>query len=79
MVLDCIIDKIKKDMTKEEAIAAMQEGKKVTHQYFSSDEWMAMREDQIVLEDGVVCSPDEFWLYRQDPEWDDGYELFKLK
>ena len=28
-------------MTKEEAIKAMSEGKKVRHRYFSPDEWMA--------------------------------------
>lgn len=62
-------------MTKEEAIQAMREGKKVTHQFFSPDEWMTMREGQIVLEDGVVCSPGDFWIYRRGSEWDDGYEL----
>ena len=30
-------------MSKEEAIQAMQEGKKVTHSYFSKDEWMTMQ------------------------------------
>ena len=39
-------------MTKEEAIKAMQDGKKVTHRYFSSNEWMSMHDGLIVLEDG---------------------------
>lgn len=30
-------------MTKQEAIQAMREGKKVTHRYFSSDEWMGIK------------------------------------
>ena len=29
-------------MSKEEAIQAMKEGKKVTHRFFSSDEWMTI-------------------------------------
>lgn len=62
-------------MTKAEAIQAMQEGKKVTHLYFSPDEWMTMREGEIVLEDGVVCPQGDFWFYRWGPEWNDGYEI----
>ena len=30
------------EMSKEEAIQAMKEGKKVTHRFFSSDEWMTI-------------------------------------
>lgn len=67
-------------MNKQEAIHAMQEGKKVTHRYFTPDEWMTMKDDMMVLEDGVIhgitCTPEEFWKYRTDSRWDDGYELF---
>ena len=64
-------------MTKEEAIKAMSEGKKVRHRYFSFDEWMTMKDGMIVLEDGVICPPQEFWQWRTDSRWDDGYELSK--
>ena len=63
-------------MNKQEAIEAMQEGKKVTHQHFSPNEWMTMKDEMILLEDGVVCPPKEFWKCRADSAWDDGYELF---
>ena len=63
-------------MNKQEAILAMQEGKKVTHRYFSPNEWMAMKDGMIVLEDGVICPPEEFWQWRTDAVWNDGYELF---
>ena len=63
-------------MTKEEAIKAMQDGKKVTHRYFSSNEWMSMHDWLIVLEDGVMCTPYEFWRWRTDPVWNNGYDLF---
>lgn len=66
-------------MTKTEAIQAMQEGKKVTHQYFDAKEWMTMSNGMVVLEDGVVCTPNEFWHWRTVPAWNDGYELFKNK
>ena len=63
-------------MNKQEGIHAMQEGKKVTHRYFTPNEWMTMKEGMIVLEDGGVCPPDEFWQWRIDPVWNDEYELF---
>jgi hypothetical protein len=63
-------------MNKAEAIQAMREGKKVTHRYFSQDEWMTMEGGQILLEDGVRCSQNQFWADRTSPEWEDGYSLF---
>ena len=43
-------------MSKEEAIQAMKEGKKVTHRFFSSDEWMTIENGFLLLEDGVVLN-----------------------
>ncbi len=63
-------------MNKQEAIHAMQEGKKVTHRRFMPSECMTMLMGMIVLEDGVICPPKEFWQWRTDPVWNDGYELF---
>ena len=63
-------------MTKQEAIAAMQEGKKVTHEYFGQDEWVTMKDGSIVLEDGVSCHPLEFWRWRTASAWLDNWELF---
>lgn len=63
-------------MNKQEAILAMQEGKKVTHRYFFTNEWMTIKDGMIVLEDGVICHPKEFWQWRTDSAWNDGYELF---
>jgi hypothetical protein len=68
-----------KTMTKQEAIAEMQKGKKVRHQYFSPDEWMTMEDGQIVLEDGVKCSTYEFWRWRTDAFWDNDYSLVEEK
>ena len=68
-------------MNKQEAILAMGEGKKITYKYFSPNECMSMKDGMMVLEDGVIpgvtCTPEEFWKYRTDAKWDDGYELFK--
>lgn len=64
-------------MTKQEAINAMQEGKKVTHRYFTSDEWMTMVGGDIMTEEGYKVPPKEFWQYRTDEFWNDGFELFE--
>lgn len=63
-------------MTKEQAKQAMRDGNKVTHRHFSPDEWVTMVGDQLKLEDGVVCYPDEFWRWRTDKTWDDGWDFF---
>ena len=64
-------------MTREEARHAMREGKKVTHTYFSSEEWVTMDNGLILFEDGVRCSSYEFWRWREDSIFDDGWEFFK--
>ena len=43
-------------MSKEEAIQAMKEGKKVTHRFFSSDEWMRGIPTWFVLPDDMMFS-----------------------
>jgi len=56
-------------MTKEEAIQAMREGKKVTHEYCSDDEYLYERNDgKIVTEEGYTVTND-FWSYRTSPGW----------
>ena len=64
-------------MDKEEAIRAMQAGNKVTHTYFTPDEWMTMKGSRIILEDGSSCWAYEFWADRNGFGWSDGYSLFK--
>lgn len=66
-------------MTKEEAIKAMSEGKKVTHPRFMPSECMTMLMGMIVFDDGVVgtaYTPQEFWQWRTATVWNDGYEIF---
>ena len=63
-------------MTRGEAIKAMREGKKVTHKYFTPDEWATQSHGLILIEDGVKCSPAEFWTDRQSEMFADGWDLF---
>jgi len=64
-------------MTKNEAIGHMRNGVKITHTYFDKKEWMMIKGDNMVLEDGVVFPIDEYWKYRTQDYWNDGYSFFK--
>lgn len=65
-------------MTREEAIKAMSEGKKVRHKYFSREEWVTMKSNgEYLFEDGYSVSPELFWFDRQDSYWDKDWEIFK--
>ena len=64
-------------LSRDEAIAEMKKGNKVTHASFTDSEWMTMDRNKILLEDGVRCSPDEFWRYRQLECWNNDYAIFK--
>lgn len=40
-------------MTRAEAIQSMREGKKVSHRYFSPNEYLFIKDDNVSSEDGV--------------------------
>lgn len=63
-------------LSKAEAIDHMMQGKLITHRWFSNDEYMTMSGGKILLEDGVRCSPIEFWQWRTGNGWEDGYSLY---
>jgi predicted methyltransferase MtxX (methanogen marker protein 4) len=52
-------------MTLEEAKTLAQQGVKVTHEYFTSDEYMTMQGNIIIFEDGVEIFFDE-WIKGKD-------------
>ncbi len=65
-------------MTKQEAIKSMREGKKITHLHLGKSEWMTMdNEGYLLLEDGVKCSLTEFFGWRIDKSWDNGYSFYE--
>lgn len=65
-------------MTKEEAIELMKKGVKMTHDFFTPTEWVSIgKNGKYVFEDGVECNHDEFWQYRQNEYWKDGWIVFK--
>jgi len=62
-------------MTFEEAKEQARKGIKVTHEYFTDDEYMTMQGNMIVFEDGVKIFADE-WSKDKDYLLD-GWSLFK--
>ena len=63
-------------MTKQEAIIAMQNGIKLTHKNFSSDEWIREKIGMYEFEDGCLCDFEEFWQFRQGSAWEKDWEVF---
>ena len=64
-------------MTKIEAIAAMREGKKVTHTYFTADEWITLTPNGLYqFEDGCIVPTLTFWADRKGLDWESGWGIF---
>jgi len=62
-------------VTKEEAISAMRDGKKVKHAFFTPDEWVKESGDGYEFEDGCRCEIYEFWLHRIDDSWNNCWSI----
>ncbi len=67
-------------MNKQDAIKAMSNGSKLTHAFFSSDEWVKERSFlTLKFEDGCVCDKNTFWIYRTDQNWNEGWSIYAEK
>jgi len=53
-------------MNRQEAIQALEDGKTLTHIYFSSDETVKQVGNKYIFEDGCRCSIRMFWMDRYD-------------
>ena len=63
-------------LTKEEAIISMDDGHKVAHSSFCGGEYVMLHSDgRYIFEDSCRCSQDEFWRYRNQREWFDGWSI----
>jgi len=66
-------------MNKQQAIDAMLQGKKVTHRFFTDDEWVTMNEQgEIVSEDGVNHGL-YFWKLRSHADWETDWNIHEEK
>jgi|GEM_PF-525288 len=66
-------------MNKEEALQFMKDGSKISHEYFQSHKWKTILDGEILLEDGVKCSVEEFFAFRTSSYWEEGYFFFLEK
>ena len=65
-------------MTKEEAQEAAQKGKKITHRFFSIEEYVTMKDDKFLDENNYVLDWDDFWAIRNSKRWETDWEIYKL-
>ena len=63
-------------MTKIEALKALKHGYRLTHEYFTSEEWVQEKGYLYEFEDGCLCSPSVFWNHRQQDSWNDNWSLY---
>jgi len=64
-------------MSREEAIQAMKQGERITHRYFSDDEFIYMDDPlEIKDESGYAFPAWLFWSHRNTEQWNDGFDLF---
>lgn len=66
-------------MTKELALQAMIDGEKVTHRYFTSDEYIYMVAQNIFTEEGYDCGTvnSAFWRERNGENWENSWYIYK--
>lgn len=64
-------------MNREEARTALDNGHTLTQTYFTPEEWVRKVGSVYEFEDGCSCDPDEFWLYREDSGFDEGWNLYQ--
>lgn len=64
-------------MTSKEAIVNMQNGVKMTHPYFAPDEWVTMRGNKIVFEDGCEDWVSIFFELRPGKSWEKDWSIWR--
>ena len=62
-------------LSKQDMLKLLNKGKKVSHRYFSSNEWMKLDNNGVgfEFEDGYIVSPTAFWRDRSSEQWESGW------
>ena len=63
-------------MTREEAKQALAEGKKITHMYFSPNEYVYQQGVMIFTEEGYSIDQEIFWRDRARTSFNHGWEIY---
>ena len=67
-------------MNKSEAIIRMRSKVKMTHDNFGEHEWVTCHDNMnYIFEDGVICPDSEFWFFRTEEYWGEGWTEWKEK
>jgi hypothetical protein len=68
-------------MTKQEALQAMKDGKKVTHQLFVDEEFIYIKNEVIYDEKDYPMTGGQidFWTDRKGDKWLYGWSIFKVE
>lgn len=65
-------------MTKDEALAKMKQGFKVSNEYFTSDEFLYMKENGVIMSEDGYNFNDWFFNIRKGEEWKlDGWSVYR--
>lgn len=62
-------------MTRQEAQQALEQGHKITHYYFSHEEFIYKKDERLFFEDGIQTDEAEFWNIRNTAIFDDRWEI----
>lgn len=66
-------------MTKDDILSiSAEQGMKITHELFTDDEYIeVLTNGDIRTEEGYIVSQDEFWRYRTEKYWDEGWSIYQ--
>lgn len=64
-------------MSKDEAIQAMREGKKVTHPTFTDEEYIQLKGNVIITEEGYEIFLSQFFAIRNSVAFNTGWKIFE--
>ena len=54
-------------------VEVLKQGKRLTHKYFTATEWIEQYGVGYIFEDGCRCTKREFWQYRTDEAFNQGW------
>lgn len=66
-------------LSRQEAIDELYAGSKITHEYFTPEEFVELKDGHIIDENGIVLNGPEFWNYRQGPIFDTGWAKWPVE
>lgn len=68
-------------MNKKEMLEELTKGKRLTHIYFTPNEWVELSRVPMswlyIFEDGVETEASQFWSDRDSTGWDNGWTIFE--